>query len=158
MKQNRVIHFYDKELKGISRTRLYIIWSHMKQRCYNEKDLKYPRYGARGIKVCDEWKDNFMAFREWALKNGYEENLTLDRIDGNKNYEPSNCRWRTYRQQANNMSSNHFLTFNGATHTIAEWSRIVGINRATIERRINKHKWSVEDALTIRPWQNRRLT
>lgn len=151
IKQSRVNHKYARELKGISKTRLYIIWSHMKQRCYNEKHNKYQMYGAKGIKVCDEWLNDFMSFRKWALENGYRENLTLDRIDGRKGYEPSNCRWRTYMQQANNMSSNHFLAHNGETHTISEWSRIVGIKRVTIERRINKYGWSVMEALTVQP-------
>lgn len=151
MKQNRINHKYDKSLKGIAKTRLYIIWSHMKQRCCNENDIKYESYGAKGINVCKEWLDNFMEFRKWALENGYKENLTLDRIDGTKGYEPNNCRWRTYRQQANNMKTNHLLSFDGETHTISEWSRIVNIKRGTIERRINKYGWTTEEALTVQP-------
>ena len=156
MKQNRVNHKYDESLRGISRTRLYYIWSHMKQRCYNENDIKYHDYGERGIRVCDEWIDDFQEFRKWAINNGYEEHLTLDRIDMNGNYEPSNCRWATYRQQANNTRKNHNLSLFGETHTISEWSRIVGIGRATIERRINKYNWTVYDALTVEPKMGRR--
>lgn len=151
MKQNNVRHRYDDEFRGIAKTRLYYIWSHMKQRCYNENETNYHKYGARGIKVCGEWLDDFMAFRKWALSNGYRDDLTLDRIDFNGNYEPSNCRWATYIQQANNTRKNHLLTFNGETHTLTEWSRIVKIKRPTIERRINKYGWSVEEALTIEP-------
>lgn len=98
--------------------------------------------------VCDEWKSDFIAFRDWAIANGYQESLTLDRVDNNGNYEPSNCRWETHQNQCNNTRRNHLLTFNGETHTIAEWARIKGIRCDTLERRINASGWSVEKALT----------
>ena len=104
--------------------------------------------------VCDEWKSDFIAFRDWAIANGYQESLTLDRVDNNGNYEPSNCRWETHQNQCNNTRRNHLLTFNGETHTIAEWARIKGIRCDTLERRINASGWSVEKALTteLRRW------
>lgn len=87
---------------GYSRTRLYNIWQAMKTRCYNKNHKYYKDYGGRGITVCPEWQHDFLKFREWALQNGYKENLTLDRIDVNGNYEPGNCRWATMKEQNEN--------------------------------------------------------
>ena len=136
-------------------TTLYRKWSGMKRRCYYTRGASYRLYGERGITVCDEWKDNFEAFKEWAVANGYQENLTLDRIDVNGNYCPENCRWVTPKEQQNNKRNNYYLTLNGETHTLAEWCEITGLTRATIRGRIEKLKWSVEDALT-KPAQKRR--
>ena len=128
--------------KRISR----VYWN-MKTRCYNPSSNKYHAYGARGIKVCDEWKNSFKKFKEWALSNGYGDNLTIDRIDNNGNYEPSNCRWVTQKQNCNNTRFNTLLTYNGKTHTMTEWSEITGINLTTLSSRINRG-WSIEKSLT----------
>ena len=87
---------------GGSRSRLYRIWKGMKNRCYNPKQSRYELYGGRGITICDEWLNDFAAFQEWAALNGYDENLTIDRIDNDKGYCPDNCRWATYAEQIHN--------------------------------------------------------
>ena len=130
-------------------TRLYRIWSNMKNRCINTKVKCYKRYGGRGIKVCDEWL-KFKPFYQWAINNGYQDNLSIDRIDVNGNYEPSNCRWITLFAQANNKRNNHFITHNNETHTLAEWSRITNIKARTLSKRITNYGWSIEKALTTK--------
>lgn len=137
---------------GMTRTRIYAEWQGMKQRCSNKNADSYRFYGARGIAVCAEWQE-FEPFYNWALNNGYKEHLTLDRINCNGNYEPSNCRWITMKAQQRNRRSNHNLTYNGETHTIAEWAEITGINQGTITRRINVLNWSIERALTEKPFR-----
>ena len=107
----------------------------MKGRCYVKTYGEYKHYGAKGIKVCDEWRFDFMAFYNWSINNGYADHLSLDRIDYCGNYEPNNCRWATSFQQANNRSNNVNLTNNGETHTISEWSRIVGIKKGALQYR-----------------------
>lgn len=131
-------------------SRLYSIWRHMKERCYNENHVAFNSYGGRGISVCEQWKTDFTSFKEWALENGYSSDLTIDRVNNNGNYSPQNCRWATRIQQQNNTRANHLLTFNGETHSFAEWSRITGINRITIRSRI-RMGWTEEEALTRPP-------
>ena len=134
---------------GQSKTRLYCIWVHMIQRCENPNTERYPHYGGRGITVCEEWH-TFESFRDWALSNGYNEKLSIDRKDLNKGYEPLNCKWSTDKEQANNTSRSHFVEYNGEIHTISEWSEITGITRRTLNKRINSG-WDVERALTEMP-------
>lgn len=126
------------EKHGMSKTSLHRIWRLMKCRCSNPRHEKYKDYGGRGITVCPEWKNSFIAFRDWALANGYQEGLSIDRKDNSGNYEPSNCRWTTVKVQANNRRSNHLFTLNGETHTIKEWSELTGIHKNTIRMRIEK--------------------
>lgn len=123
-------------------SRLYRIYVKMKCRCYNSANPSYKNYGGRGIKIFDKWLDEengFMNFYEWAINNGYQDNLSIDRIDNNGNYEPSNCRWATDFEQANNKRNNHYITYKGETHTVAEWSRIIGIGYSSMQRRLKKN-------------------
>lgn len=126
--------------------RLYDIWGGIKKRCENPNDKGYKSYGGRGIKICEEWKNNYVAFRDWALVNGYEENLSIDRIDTNKNYCPENCRWATAKQQANNRRNNIFIEYNGKRQSINEWSAETGLSYRAIHARL-KAGWEVSKTL-----------
>ena len=135
-----------------SNTRLYHIWTCMKDRCYNPKNKKYKDYGGRGIIICDEWINDFETFANWAYDNGYVENVsrgecTIDRIDVNGNYCQQNCRWVNQKVQTNNKRNNHYITYNGETHTVTEWNNILGYKKGVLSRRIFSG-WSIEDAFT----------
>lgn len=135
---------YRKEMAGKNaqikhnkaHTRLYQIWSGIKQRCYNKNKEAYKYYGARGIKVCKEWKDDFMCFYNWAINNGYMEELTIDRRDVNGHYEPSNCRWTTIKEQNNNMRTNHWIEYNGERLTMSQFSEKYKIPYDILKNRI----------------------
>lgn len=129
--------------------RLRPVWRGMKARCYNPNSPKYKDYGKRGITVCDEWKWDFLAFRTWAETNGYQEGLTIDRINVNGNYEPSNCRFISLTENNRNKRNTVRLMFNREERTIFEWSEISGIPYHALYGRIHYHGWSIEDALTI---------
>lgn len=132
-------------------TRLYSIWKGMKTRCYNPHFKAFPRYGGRGIIVCDEWKNDFLQFKDWALNNGYRDNLTIDRIDNNKGYSPQNCRWVSYKVQANNTRRNIVIQYNGESVTVADICERLGLNSHLVYDRITRLEWNPEDALTIPP-------
>ena len=140
---------YDNRTHGESgkgRHRLYIIWGNMLQRCYNKNNTGFRLYGARGIGICESWK-KYTKFKEWAMTNGYDEGLSIDRIDNNGNYEPSNCRWVTHKEQMNNIRTNHNITFNGVTKSTSEWGEIYNISTNQIKYRI-KQGWAIEDVFT----------
>lgn len=129
--------------------RLYKIWDGMHRRCYDSTNKRYNRYGDRGIIICDEWVNDFNAFKEWAYANGYQDDLTIDRIDYNGNYEPSNCRWATIKEQCNNKEGNVWITYNNETHTISEWSDITGIPYKRLYYRLRiSNNYTLEEAFT----------
>ena len=127
-------------------SRIYRVWSEMRNRCENPNNSVYKDYGGRGISVCPEWA-SFQVFYDWATANGYTDDLTIDRIDVNEGYNPENCRWATMKQQANNKRTSKYLQWNGETHTYSEWSEITGLSKTVIRERINKG-WSIEEALS----------
>lgn len=134
-----------KYVHGMTDTRIHIIWMDMRSRC---ADLNNPNYGGRGIKVCDEWSDDFQAFYEWAMDNGYTDELTIDRIDNEKGYSPENCRWANAETQANNKRNNIYIEYKGKTQTIPQWSRELGIKNSLLRGRYYRG-WSAEDIFTI---------
>lgn len=119
-------------------TRLYQIWQGMKKRCYNPNDARYYRYGGRGIVVCDEWENNYIAFYNWAMSNGYSDDLTIDRINNDENYTPDNCRWATNKEQCNNRSTNINITIGNSTKTLAEWCEIFNLDYVKIHARYER--------------------
>ena len=123
---------------GQEGTRLYHIWQGVKRRCNDKNTVCYDRYGGRGITVCEEWNNSFVPFYEWAINNGYTEELTLDRIDNNGNYEPSNCRWATMQEQSNNRSSNIKITIGNATKTLMQWCEIFEVDYQTVKARYHR--------------------
>lgn len=130
---------------GESKERLHNIWSLMKYRCFNTNSPAYCNYGGRGIKVCDEWlsEEGYLKFKQWALLNGYNDNLSIDRIDNNGNYCPENCRWVNKETQNNNTRRNHLVEWNNELHTVAEWSKITGIDKRVIYSRLYR-QWEAE--------------
>jgi hypothetical protein len=111
--------------------------------------MSFSLYGGRGIAMCDEWRNNFTAFKEWAIASGYADDLTIDRIDSCGDYCPTNCRWATRKEQQNNTSYCRMLEYNGETHSIMEWSEILGITHTALYNRMRRG-WSIERALTTK--------
>lgn len=136
-----------------SGSRLYVVWQNMKSRCYNKNNNRYNIYGARGIKVCDEWQE-FQPFYDWAMANGYNPNAkrgecTIDRIDVNGDYEPNNCRFVSMEIQTRNTRVNRLLTYNNETHCLQDWSKITGINISTLDNRLYRDKLPVDKILSV---------
>lgn len=125
---------------GESRTRLYRIWGHMKQRCYNPNHQEYERYGGRGIRMCDEWANSFEAFKEWALSSGYQDDLTIDRRDNDDGYSPKNCRWMSLRDQQRNKSGVTLGEYEGKYYTAEELSEILGETVWSIKKKFGSGK------------------
>ena len=143
------------------KTRLNRIYHNMKQRCYNPKFKYYKHYGGRGVTVCNEWLDDksegypkitlgWLAFKKWALSNGYSDNLTLDRIDVNKGYSPENCRWVTQKEQLNNTRRNVYITYQERTQTLSQWCNELGIEYDTVFSRLYRYHWTVERAFSTK--------
>ncbi len=128
-------------------SRIYNTWRSMRSRCSNPKNSAYKNYGGRNIKVCDEWQNSFKAFCEWSLKNGYKDDLTIDRINNDGNYEPSNCRWVDRKIQNNNTRHNRLITYQDKTMNISQWAEYVGLTYSCLKTRLY-NGWSIEKALT----------
>lgn len=123
---------------GMSNARINKIYRAIKDRCYRSNCAAYASYGGRGIKMCDEWKDDFITFYKWAMNNGYNDDLTIDRIDVNGDYCPENCRWVSHKIQQNNRTNNVRVTIDGITRTISEWCEIKGISKKAVYHRYER--------------------
>ena len=119
--------------------RMYNIWKNMKQRCFNTNNKNYNSYGGRGITVCVEWKNDFQAFYDWSMLNGYTDELTIDRIDNDGNYKPSNCRWTNAKIQSNNRRNNHLITYDGKAQTIAQWADELNMSYSALYSKLKRH-------------------
>lgn len=128
---------------GLSDTRLHRIWQGMKQRCYYKNGISYKNYGGRGISICDEWKEDFNTFYDWAINNGYADNLSIDRKDVDKGYSPDNCRWATNIEQASNKRNNHIVVSRGESRTITSWSNKLSISKYLICKEL-KEKGNID--------------
>ena len=144
---------HETHSKGnFTNTRLYTTWENMKARCYNPNNPQFRNYGERGIIVCDEWKKDFLKFREWAISSGWDEThkkfeISLDRIDVNGNYEPSNCRWATPKVQVNNQRRTRRWLYNGVNYTLLELSEKFNINPMALRSRLYSQKMDVKMAI-----------
>lgn len=134
-------------------TRLYRIWKNMRRRCNNKNSEAYKNYGGRGVKVCAEW-DDYLVFKEWALSHGYSDDLTIDRIDNNKGYEPINCRWVSRKIQSNNQRSNIKITYKDVTMNAAQWADYLGLTRSCIYHRIDRG-WSDKEIVETPMYEKR---
>lgn len=129
-----------------SKTLLHQVWLAMKGRCFNKNNKAYKNYGGRGIIVCNEWKNDFQIFYDWAVENGYSEGLTIERKNNDKNYEPYNCKWATRKEQNSNTRRTHFIEYNGISMTMTEWAKYLEIKYHTLANRILTYKWSIKKA------------
>lgn len=129
---------------NMTNTKLYKVWRAIIDRTEYSSNKRYKNYGDRGIKMCKEWRKDFKNFYNWAINNGYKEGLTIDRINVNGDYEPNNCRWVTWEEQENNRTNNHYITYKVETHTMKQWSEILGIKYSTLSNRLNSYNWDIE--------------
>lgn len=146
---NKTCGYCQREHHDASNTRLYNIYENMLARCYKKYAKHYDNYGGRGIKVCDEWKNSFVSFKKWAMTNGYHDNLTLDRKNNDGDYEPSNCRWATRKEQARNVRNNRLVLYNGIAKPLSEWCEILGIKISGVRKRLNKTNNDLTKALSL---------
>lgn len=147
----------DIKTHGMSKIPLFHIWSGMKGRCYNPNNDSYPDYGGRGITICDEWLNDFQNFYEWSMRNGYQEGLSIDRIDVDGNYEPSNCRWADDYTQARNRRNTVYINYEGKSLSVQEVADITGIKAGTIKYRL-RNGWSDYDAAHFEAGQSGRCS
>jgi hypothetical protein len=144
-----------KRTHGLSNTRLYKTYGNIRARCYNKNNPRYHNYGGRGIRMCDEWRNNPESFLFWAIDNGYKKGLSIERIDVNGDYCPENCRWISNNEQQLNRTNNRTISFLGQSKTLIEWSRDLSFNYKTVQKRLDSGM-SVEDAFTIPTAKKRR--
>ena len=135
--------------RGIYKSRLYRIWTGIIDRCTHKRKTTSKHYALINVSMCNEWRNNFMAFYNWAMKHGYNDDLSIDRIDNNGGYYPDNCRWATPVQQANNKSNNIIVTRNGESHTAAEWCNIIGLSYKTFKTRYYTLHLSAYDSIFL---------
>lgn len=140
-------HFKACVTHGMTYSRLYYIWSAMKARCSNPKTENYPRYGGRGISVCNEWRQ-FERFRDWAYSNGYTDELTIDRIDNDRDYCPGNCRWVPMSEQAKNTRANRIIEYKGEKKILSDMARRYGLKPSVVSHRLSRG-WSIGEALEM---------
>lgn len=133
-----------KKQKGLHNTKLYSVWSGMKKRCHNPKNFNFKNYGGRGVSVCDEWRNDFLSFYKWAIENGYKEGLAIDRIDNDRNYEPSNCRWVTPKVNGNNRRTSRHIEYNGRLYTIPELAELFSTKYEVFYSRLYREGFSIE--------------
>lgn len=131
---------------GLSYTRLYRIWHKMKDRCYNKNDNRYKNYGARGIKICEEWKNDFLSFYTWACNNGYKDTLSIDRIDNNSDYYPGNCRWTTTKEQTRNRTTNVWVEYKGSKKVVSDWCKELKLSLSRIRHTVDRYGLSYAEA------------
>lgn len=141
---------------NLSKTRLYNIWSGIKKRCYNKNNPKYKNYGLLGVSVCKEWLDHFDMFYNWAINNGYDDTLTIERIDVSGNYEPKNCKWLTKKEQSYNKRNTISICYNGTQIPLAKLCKELNLNYNTIKCRIFDYNYSVKDAIE-KPIRKRKI-
>lgn len=132
----------------LSQTKIYHIWHAMINRCYYKKGKAYKNYGGRGIKVCEDWKKSFDSFYAWSIDNGYQEGLSIERINNNDDYKPTNCKWIKRSEQAQNRRRNYSVTINGVTKNLTEWCIEYGVDYGLVHNRCHKLHWDFEKALT----------
>lgn len=133
---------------GMGKSRIFKIWAGMRKRCLNPQCLSYKLYGGRGIKICQRWNSFDLFYKDMYI--GYSDNLSLDRIDPNGDYEPNNCRWATTKEQNNNRRNNRVIEYNGEVKTLSQWSELSGVKQNTISNRI-KSGWDTYDAIYKKP-------
>ena len=149
-------HYCNFYKNGLSKTRLRYIYDNMKSRCYNQNNKEYKNYGKRGIRICNEWlnkEKGFETFYNWAINNGYQENLSIDRINVDGNYEPKNCKWSDFEEQINNRTNTVKFEYNGITKTLTKWAREYNIPIVTLRSRIARG-WNIERALNEKIHKN----
>jgi hypothetical protein len=153
-RDQRIEQCKSRATHGATRSSLHSRWMHIRERCHDPHSKAFKHYGGRGIRVCQEWREDFTSFRDWAMANGYRDDLTIERIDNDGNYEPGNCKWIPLADQGRNKRNNHILSHAGHTTYLSAWARELGINVGTLHSRIVQRGWPTDRALEtpVRRW------